>query len=193
MIKLSDEEIVKMLQSSNKKRENKALLYLHHQLFPMAIRIIKNFKGSAEDAEDVFQEALLAFFKLARTRKLPEKVNAEAYLITICKNIWFKKFKKKTNNVELSDKFTHLPTEDSQIRETIEDHQTFFQKILQSKLGESCYKLMIFFYYENRKMKEIATLLSLSNEQVAKNKKLACMKKLKRLMEDEPTLKNAFL
>ena len=193
MIRLSDEEIVKMLQSSDKKLENKALLFLHNQIYEVAQKIIRKFNGSREDGEDVFQDALVGFFKLARTHKLPDGVNTEAYLLTMCKNIWFKKFKQKPQNVDLSEQFADLPFEDKSLSATIDDEQKYFQAILENKLGDSCYKLIIYFYYENRRMKEIAQLLSLSNEQVAKNKKVACMKKLKKLMEDEPQLKNAFL
>jgi len=190
----SDEEIVKMLQSSSREREDKALVYLHRQLFTMTRQFVLQHGGSKEDAEDVLQEGLIAFFKMARTGRLPQELNAEAYLYTICKNKWFRKAKtaSKLETTGLSEAQTDIPYEDVQIRATIEDEKSYLLNILQQRLGRVCYQILVYFYYEGRKMKEIAQLLSYDNAQVAKNKKSKCMKQLRELVEAEPEFKKAF-
>ena len=192
MAKYTDKEIVEMLQSSNPKMEDAALVFLHQQVYQMTTQFVLKFKGTLEDGEDVLQEALIAFFKLARTHKLPDKLNAEAYLFTICKNKWYRKLRKKPEQVELSESFSSVSIEDVRIKTILEDEQTYLLKILQNQLGEACYSLLVFFYYENRKMKEIAKLMSFGSEQVAKNKKSKCMTKLKNLILEKPDLKKAF-
>ena len=87
MRKIPDKEIIEWLQSGKRGLEDKALTYLFRQLNKMTISFVTRLRGNVEDAEDVLQEGLIAFFKLARTRKLPSPINAEAYLFSICKNI----------------------------------------------------------------------------------------------------------
>ena len=194
MSKYSNEEIIRMLQSSVREEEDAALVFLHRQLYPMTKQFILNHGGAKEDAEDVLQEAMIAFFKMTRMRKLPERVKVEAYLFTICKNKWYRKAKanSRLDTSTLSDTSFDIPDEDIKIKATIEDEKEYFLNILRHRLGTICYKVLVYFYYENRKMKEIAQLLSYSNEQVAKNKKSQCMGKLKDIVQEEPSLVKAF-
>ena len=53
------------------------------------------------------------------------------------------------------------------------------------------YKL-IHFYYDRLRVKEIVERMGFSNEQVAKNTKSKCMKKLRELVEKEPLYLKAF-
>lgn len=190
--KIQDKEIVRLLQSSNPKKETLALRYLHQRVYKMIVRFVKRLKGNAADAEDVMQEGLFIFFDRARTNKLPEQLNAEAYLYGICQKLWYRKLKKKPDTDDLSDVHHTLPVEDMQIKMTLEDEKAHLMSIIENRLGESCYKMLVYFYYEQRRMKEIAQLFSYKNEQIAKNKKAKCMKKLKEMMMEEPTLKKAF-
>ena len=55
-------------------------------------------------------------------------------------------------------------------------------------LGENCKKILLLFYYENRSMKEILAELPYENEQVVRNKKSKCLKKLETLVKSNRTL-----
>src|SRR6516225_9375648 len=59
---------------------------------------------------------------------------------------------------------------------------------LLDKLGESCRKILILFYYENLSMKEIVDHLHYDNEQVVRNKKYKCLQQLTGLIKDNPLL-----
>ena len=181
-----------MLRSSNRKKENAALGFLHRQLYNMTTQFVLKYKGTVQDAEDVLQEALIAFFKFVRTHKNPQSLNAEAYVFTICKNKWYRKLKSTPQNLDLSEQFEKLPAEDINIKSTLNDEKAYLMRILEGRLPKGCYQMLVYFYYEGRKMKEIARLLSLGSEQVAKNKKSKCMKELKRLMLEEPEFRKAF-
>ena len=76
-MKLSDMEIVELLQSRERRKEDNALSYLlpnhlHKVLFKMTIQFVNRNNGTREDGEDILQEALMAFFKLARNRQLQQ-------------------------------------------------------------------------------------------------------------------------
>lgn len=192
MRKLSDQEIVAFLRSSNRKNENLALTFLHQQLDLPVTSFVKNKQGNKTDAEDILQEGLVTFFKMARTNRLPEDLDATAYLFTICRNLWFKVLKKRRDTVSISELDQVADVQDIQLKTTLEDEKPHLMKILRGLIGTSCYQLLIYFYYEGRKMKEIAHLFSFESEQVAKNKKVSCMKRLRTLIQQNPTLVNAF-
>jgi len=192
MRKISDTEIVQFLKSGERAKENDALRYLHQNLFKLVIKLVKEKKGQIEDAEDVMQEGLVAFFKMARLDKLPDQVNVEAYLFTICRNKWYRKWKRKPNTSVLDNSVKTTPIEDIELKKTLNDEKPRLMDILKNRLGGSCYQMLVYFYYEGRKMKEIAQLFSYESEQVAKNKKARCMKTLKSLIQAEPALAGAF-
>ena len=56
------------------------------------------------------------------------------------------------------------------------------------QLGENCKKILLLFYYENKSMKEIVTELPYENEQVVRNKKSKCLKKLEQLVTGNKNL-----
>ena len=62
-------------------------------------------------------------------------------------------------------------------------------KLLES-LGKDCKRVLVLYYYERLKMKEIAGIMNFANDQVAKNKKSSCLKKLKSIVSESPRMKD---
>ena len=56
------------------------------------------------------------------------------------------------------------------------------------ELGENCKKILLLFYFENMSMKEIVAHLPYENEQVVRNKKSKCLKKLEQLVTNNTNL-----
>jgi len=57
------------------------------------------------------------------------------------------------------------------------------------KLGETCRKILLLFYYENLSMKEILEATDYETEQVVRNKKYKCLKQLEQMVNANPALK----
>ena len=68
----SDEEIIAKIQSPNPRENDQALEYLYRAYFDKIIRFIKRNGGDQTDAEDVFQEALLAFYNQMKKGRVLE-------------------------------------------------------------------------------------------------------------------------
>ena len=85
--RLSDEEIIAGLR----KRDNRVLQYIYKNSFIQVNQLILNNAGSENDAEDIFQEALIIIFK-----KLREEENFEltcafsTYIYSISRLLWLK-------------------------------------------------------------------------------------------------------
>jgi DNA-directed RNA polymerase specialized sigma24 family protein len=60
------------------------------------------------------------------------------------------------------------------------------------KLGGNCKKILILFYYEEKSMRDIFQEMNYESEQVARNMKYKCMKKLHELLDANSHIKQSF-
>lgn len=187
MGRIPNEIIVKCLQSGESQDVDEMLSYLHRQVYSMASRFIVRYKGSAQDAEDIFQDGLLALYKLARQGKLASHINIEAYLFSICKNLWFRQLHKNRDTIELTTEFNGLTDPEVIPIFTLlsEERKLAVEKLLRH-IGEDCQKVLVAYFYDRIRMVKIAEMMGYATEQVAKNKKSECMKKLKNLILEAP-------
>ena len=176
---LNHTAIAKKLASANPVENKAVLLYLHRQVFHLVKNFVLRSSGNSEDAEDMFQEGMFILLKMAKQNKLPIDVNHEAYLFTICKNLWKKYLIKTGNKTQLTDDFPTLEFEASPADKIEDDERTAALQAMLAKLCDDCQKLLLYFYYEKKSMKTIAKLMGYASEAVAKNKKSKCMKKLR--------------
>lgn len=190
MKRASDEAIIHQLESTDSMENDKALTYLYERMYGLVKRFILKNNGAELDADDIFQEGLLAFYKLAKRGKLHAQINVEAYLYSICRNMWLKQLKKNSLEIPIAEEMTAIPIEESIIKQMMnEERKELVEKLLQ-QLGEKCRIILRYFYYERMSMKEVSKKMNYANEQVAKNKKSSCMKKLRSMIQEIPSLKN---
>ncbi len=173
-----DEWIVERLKSTDDQANTVALRYLYTRMYDQINRFVLQNKGNREDGEDIFQEGLVVLFKLIKQNKFPEGYNVEAYLHSICRNLWLKRLHKYRREVELKAERTEIPMEDPGILHFLNADQRQAIDALFQQLGPDCRQVLHFFYYEKRSMKEIRELMGYGSDQVAKNKKSNCMKRL---------------
>ncbi len=190
--KVPDELMIKQLQEGESHEVDGALAHLHRQVYGMTLKFVNKYKGADADAEDVFQDALVALYKMARQGRLDPGTNVEAYLFAICKNLWFKQLRKRQETVDLSNEVGAMPELDSLPLYSMLAHeqQNAFAKLLK-RFGEDCQKVLVSYYYDRLRMTKIAEMMGYANEQVAKNKKADCMKRLKNFLAETPYLMEA--
>ena len=108
------------------------------------------------------------------------KSTVTTYLFGIGKLMIFQKLKKEGKTIPLEDAEKIELPEDAYS----EEESNLQIKMLQvgfKKLGEQCQKVLRLFYYEEKKLDEIQTLLSYTNKDVLKSQKSRCLKQLKEL------------
>ena len=142
--------------------------------------VIKN-GGTADDAKDVFQDALMVIYNKAQSEDFKLTSQFYTYLFGICHFIFIRKLKKKSNNSVTSDNFEGYTSEynfeqDIFTREKYKIYQDHFQK-----LGIICQKLLENFFAK-KSMEEIATILNLENAHTARNRKYRCQKELEKMI-----------
>ncbi len=184
--KLSDEEILFILNSSTNVNEAIKALYAVNY-FKLESYILRN-KGSKEDAEDVIQETMVAFINIVQQGKFKGESSIATFLGAIARNIWLEKLRKlkaemqKRENWKNSNttSFIDLNLELQRKEATDLIAQLFIH------LGETCQKLLKLFYFEELPMKDILPLMAYENEQVLRNKKAKCMKALLEQLQSKP-------
>ncbi|MEM1319685.1 MAG: sigma-70 family RNA polymerase sigma factor [Bacteroidota bacterium] len=186
MGRIPDEELIRKLQFSERRELDGVFSYLYRKVYDQVYRFVRKYKGIEADVEDIFQDGLIALLKLARRGQLAADVNVEAYLFSICRNLWFKQLQKKKVNINPDDLQMAAPAEEVPLYSMMKSEEQ--QEILNAlqQLGEDCRKVLVYFYYDRMRMRKIADLMGYASEQVAKNRKSECMKKLKHIFNKTP-------
>jgi len=186
--KYSDAELIAAI--SNAKDLNKAILSLYQQYSETTGAAIIHYGGSRQDAEDIFQETVVSFIEIVKKGKYRAEASVRTFLVAIAKNIWLNELKKRERSGHREKQYEYgRDQNEPDVSHHISDLEKKRQlRELVYKLGESCQKILLLFYYENLSMKEIVDHLPYENEQVVRNKKYKCLQQLIGLIKDNPFL-----
>ena len=149
-------------------------------------RFILLNSGKPEDVDDIFQDGLIALYKLAKKDQIGKVANVEAYLYSICRNLWLRRLQRDKKEVELTEVQEAIPTEEVSLSRLLSEERRLALDKLIDQLGDSCRQVLILYYYDRLSMKEIAEQMGFSGDQVAKNKKSNCLKKLREIILNSP-------
>jgi RNA polymerase sigma factor (sigma-70 family) len=188
----SDGDLIASLKSG--KAIDEPVKYLYKTHFYLLSNYIEQNNGSREDAEDVFQEAILTFINLVELDKFRGESSVKTFLYAINRNIWLNELKKRGRQEKRNRNFTSEladPAVDVQQHISHREARKQVYDIIDS-LGEICKKILLAFYYENLSVTEILQKLDYQNEQVVRNKKAKCMKTLEDKISSDPTLAQKF-
>lgn len=167
-----------------------SLKFLYRSHYEVLGRYVVNNNGSWDDAQDIFQEVLVAFINLIKAGKFRGEASIKTFLYSLNKNIWLNELKKRGRSQiremkyeKGTDKTEHGINTALEAREA----NAGLMKVM-DELGATCKKILLLYYYENQTMKEILTSLNYENEQVVRNKKYKCLKKLEELLTENKSL-----
>ena len=169
---------------------NRAIQFIYRQHAEAISSFIRHYGGSEQDADDIFQEAVVAFIDIVRKGKFRMESNIRTFLASIAKHCWFNELKKRDRADQRNRKFElGRDQNEPDVAEYIGllERKKQLRDIVDS-LGEACRKILLLFYYENLSMKEIAGHLPYENEQVVRNKKYKCLQQLTGLIKDNPAV-----
>ena len=167
-----------------------ALRFLYRQHFELLSRYILNNSGNEQDAEDIFQEVMVAFINLVRAGKFRGESSIRTFLFSLNKNIWLNELKRKGRAMVREEKYEKQNQLEEPTADIAMELQQTKAELMQAinELGENCKKILLFFYFENMSMKEIVAHLPYENEQVVRNKKSKCLKKLEQFVTSNTNL-----
>ncbi|MFO7257102.1 MAG: sigma-70 family RNA polymerase sigma factor [Bacteroidota bacterium] len=169
---MNEKELFERIRSG----DEKALEFLYKKYYRMMTKMVITNSGTEEEARDIYQDALIVFWQKATSGNLVMTSKISTYIYSICQNLWRKELdRKKRLSSETNDAPVSIDT-DSAEREKI------IARCI-NQLGETCKKVLMYYYFEEMSMQDIAEKLGFANTDTAKTKKYKCKKKLDELIK----------
>ncbi|MBX2875566.1 MAG: sigma-70 family RNA polymerase sigma factor [Saprospiraceae bacterium] len=176
--------LIKMLKGEDQRNIDKALSQLYRQYYESVKQLVKKNNGTEDEADDIFQDTLLTFYTQLRQKQLQLNCSIQTYLYSVARNLWLDELRKRKKKVKLVETHTFIPLQEDHLSTLLATEQNQQIAKIVRMLDEKCQQVLIHFYFDRYRMQQIASLLGFANEQVAKNKKSKCLKKLKTLVEE---------
>lgn len=157
--------------------DTKGLREIYSQFLPKIISLISNNGGSADDAQDIFQDAILVIYEKSKKKDFKLSSGFYTLLYGICRNLWGNRLQKSSfKNVTLTDhtKYTSETNQEDALLKA-EEERVFWDNF--KKLGADCQKLMQLFF-EKVKMDEITKIMGYSSTGATKKRKFTCKERL---------------
>lgn len=181
----TDKEVLEAIRRG----DDSVLEYLYKHVLPkVKAHVLKN-NGGNEDARDIFQDAVLIFYKYVKTGKFNEEYEIAGFIFTISKNLWINLAKKKNKVVELTVETPMHEFMKSAIEDLITKEREEFIIKMFSQLGGACKEILLYSIFDKFSMKEIKEKMGFTSEDVAKTKNYKCKQRLMHIVKDNPAVK----
>ena len=151
--------------------------------FKVRAFVVKN-NGQIQDAEDIFQKALLQLAVRYKKEKFVINTSFEAYLYTVCKNLW----RRELNKSKLQVTNSHLiepkdDNEDIALAVMEQKRWELFTECLE-KISDNCRKVLKLFFAKTPYSKMVE-IFDYNSETVARQRVFKCKNKLKELVRGD--------
>lgn len=172
LMRRGDEEALVMLYRTNRR--------------PVKAYVMRN-NGSADDAEDMLQEALVILWQRVRAGKFEYAAKLDTFVFATVKNMWLRRLARMRREAPiLVDPEGHAGDDPSALENLIETERSTAVHEALDRLGKPCRELLLLFYWEELSMEEIAGRLGFANADTVKAKKYQCKKALQGMLKDIP-------
>ncbi|NVK07910.1 MAG: sigma-70 family RNA polymerase sigma factor [Tenacibaculum sp.] len=164
------------------KEDKKVILSIYKNNLPKVKKFVLQNKGNKEDAEDVFQRALLQIGVRYRREKFCITTSFDAYLFTVCKNLWrreLNKYKKEVTNNDVVELYNE--ENDNSLALIEQKRQELFMEKL-NVISDNCREILLMFFAKTS-YAEIVQVTNYSSEVVVRQRVFKCKKKLTEIIK----------
>ncbi len=164
--------------------DSKGIMVIYEIVFPRVRKFVLQNRGKQQDAEDIFQKALLQITVRYRKEKFEIHSSFEAYLFTTCKNLWRKELKIAKNRVTNTEIIELVPAERDMALTILEQErwELFTEKL--NLVSENCKKMLTLFF-NNTSYKDIVKTMGYASETVARQRIFKCKAKLSEAIKED--------
>ena len=162
---------------------------IYNKSFPQALSFVLKNSGQYTDAEDIFQKALLQLAVRYKKEKFVINTSFDAYLFTVCKNLWRRELNKSKREVT-NDQIIELTNDNHDIALSVLEQRRWelFTEYVE-RLSENCNKIMKLFF-KRISYPEIVKIFDYNSETVARQRVFKCKAKLKELIVNDKRFKD---
>ncbi|MCU0325176.1 MAG: sigma-70 family RNA polymerase sigma factor [Spirosomaceae bacterium] len=189
----SDKQIVEGILGDSRSR-NASLTALYEQNRTFLIKFLQNKghqQGFVREPEDIIWEAMTALLNniLDGKYQVNSSVPLSGYLTAICRNLWHKYLDQEQNRQERQFNFIEESQQTEPDITQILSNQQKWERYLEifEKAGKNCKQIFTLWLVNGMDNKEIAEIMmqegKLKNEQVVRNAKSDCLKKVTEMLK----------
>jgi RNA polymerase sigma factor (sigma-70 family) len=170
----TDQEIIDGIKS----QDNNVLLFVYHKNFRSVKHYIEKNNGSDQDAEDVFQDAMILIFDKINDDSLVLNCTMQTYLFSVIKLLWLKQLKFRERRKVVIEECDSFISNNEDILDTIlrTERKSVFLKHY-NELTEDC-QTIIKYFLRGLSISEITKAMGYNSEQHTKNRRFRCKKTL---------------
>lgn len=146
---------------------------------------ILNNNGSYDDAQDIFQEAMIVLYENAKRTDFLLTSQLKTYIYAIVRRLWLKRLQQQKYSREIIENIENVVVVDEALEEYQKRNLEFeIMHEALNNIGEPCKSLLEACYVQKKNMKEIAERFAYTNADNAKNQKYKCLMRLKKIFFD---------
>ena len=166
----------------------RALAQLYRRAFPLVRRHVCQQGGSAQDAQDVFQDALVVLYEQAVGGTLVLTASASTYVLGIGRHLWHHEQRRRARHPHeaLPDDLAHLAAEPPTPAEPAVAVLDYV-----AQLGEKCRSILLAFYYFQQPLAQIAEAHHYRSVRSATVQKFKCLERLRHSVRQALSLTTA--
>lgn len=176
----SDKEILAAIRSG----DDSVLEHLYKNVLPKVKNYVARNSGNNDDARDVFQDAVVIFYKYVKQEKFDGRQDIAGFIFSISRNLWINIAKRNNRVLQINKETARINAEPDFSDELITREREEYIGKLFSALGDSCRQILLYSIYDRLSMKEIKEKMNFSSENVAKTKNYKCKQRLMELVKN---------
>ena len=158
------------------RNDNLVLQFIFKTYYSYVNFFVKKNMGDDEDANDIFQEAIIIIYRKLKANDLVLDCNFDTYLYSISRLLWLKELeKRKIEKINIKDNHEYNDDiHDDAMELTIEKNERYrlYQKHF-GLLGKDCQKILQL-HFDKVPSKTIAHMMGFKSEKYAKKRKFSC-------------------
>jgi RNA polymerase sigma factor (sigma-70 family) len=165
-----------------RKNNEVVLRELYKTHYPMIFNLICSNAGTEQEAKDVYQETIIAFYEKVQQPDFALTCKIKTFLYAVARRLWLKRLSEKKRfqgNVEEGDTFFGIDGEMEEIEEREKEFKTMKESL--ESIGEPCRSILEDFYIKDLSMDQIRDKFGYTNADNAKNQKYKCLQRLKKI------------
>ncbi len=170
-------------------KDEKVLKYAYREYYPMVRYFVLRNNGNILDAEDVFQETIIAIFERLRLSELKLECSLRTYMYAISRHMWLQKLNRGRLILHMAQPASNLAADETEFYdvEKMIRKRIFHRNFL--LLSENCQKILMLFIDE-KNFDEIAEEMGFKNRQYAIKRKYECTRTLYERIQNDPEYKS---
>jgi RNA polymerase sigma factor (sigma-70 family) len=165
-----------------------ALEWVYQTQRGRVVNYVLRHGGTPEDAQDVYQEVMLALYANVVAGRLTHLVGKlSTYLYRLAENQWLSRVRVRNRLI-----FQPLDVDFPQDEATDGTWQDAFLSRLLTQIDSRCRRILSLYYFERLSMREVAKRVDLPDGESARKRKCDCLAKLRKLVNGYRQLGDEF-